>query len=478
MITHTRIIMTKMQLRPYQEKLVNEVRQHFGDGKKRVLMQSPTGSGKTVTFAHIVTSAVAKGKKVLVMAHRQELILQAHKTLWKYGVKAGVIMAGYDADPRASVQVASVQSLIRRLDQYKHFDLIVTDECHHATSATYLKIFANYPKAFVLGVTATPCRIDGKGLGDLFEVLVHGEQVQNLIDMGNLVLPKYITTPSPFNLEGIKITGGDYNKRQLSKAVIDAQIQGDLVNHWLEFAEGLQTIVFAVDCEHSRQIVNQYRQSGIKAEHIDANTPFAERSDIIKQFAAKKIQILSNVSIFTEGFDLPEIACVQIARPTKSLSLYFQMVGRALRPIEGKTEAIILDHAGVYHELGSVADPKIWELRETKPKEKRFRDAEQEERERNQIKFDVDTKLIMISEHTPSWIRFLNNLLIQYKEKGYQKGWVVFKFKEKYPDLTLKQYKTLARALDYHNKWAERQFYDLNARKHSEVTLRTHYGTE
>jgi superfamily II DNA or RNA helicase len=364
-------------------------------------------------------------------------------------------MAGYDPNFQADIQVASVQSLLKRLHLYKHFDLIVCDEAHHSSSNSYLKIFAAYPKAYVLGVTATPCRIDGKGLGDLFSVLVHGEQVQALIDLGNLVPPKYITTPSSFDLADVKMTGGDYNKKQLAKAVRDAQIQGDLVKHWLEHAQDLQTIVFAVDCEHSREIVEQYRQSGIKAEHIDANTHFETRARIIKQFAAKEIQVLSNVSIFTEGFDLPEIACVQIARPTKSVSLYYQMVGRALRPLAGKTEAIVLDHAGVFHELGSVADPKYWELNETKPKRARERDFEQTEREKTEIKIDVTTKLVVVCNNTPQWAKDLNGLLKSKAENNYKKGWVIHQFLKQCPAPDLIQAKTLGRALGFHHQWAD-----------------------
>jgi DNA repair protein RadD len=446
-----------MELRPYQTKMVNEVRMAMAQGARRVLMQSPTGSGKTASFCHIVSSAESKGKKVLVLAHRQELIIQSWRTLKRYGIEAGVIMAGYQESPKLSVQVASIQTLVRRLSQKHHdFDLIVYDECHHARSNTSQKVFERWEKAFVLGVTATPCRTDGKGLADVFDVLVHGPQIAELIEMGFLVAPEYVTTPHEIDLSNVKMTCGDYNRRQLAQAVRQAQIHGDLVSHWMAHARGLQTIVFAVDCEHSRSIVEEYQDAGISAAHVDGDTPSDERKRLIKAFSTGDIQVLSNVAIFTEGFDLPEISCVQIARPTKSVSFYFQCVGRALRPSPGKQKAIILDHAGVYHDLGSVAEPRSWELTGTKKKREVAPAEQKEEATERIVEFDGNVRLVKVSNHDVKWLKDLSTLLQAARESGRKKGWVSYRFVELYPSPTDEQLRVVARSLGYHWRWAER----------------------
>jgi superfamily II DNA or RNA helicase len=444
-----------MELRDYQIKMVNEVRAAMGQGVRRVLMQSPTGSGKTATFCHIVSSAESKGKTVLVLAHRQELIIQSWKTLKRYGIDAGVIMAGYKAHPTKSVQVASIQTLVRRLNHKHHdFDLIVYDEAHHARSSTSQKVFDRWPNAYVLGVTATPCRTDGKGLSDVFNTLIHGPQIAELIEMGFLVAPEYVTTPHEIDLSGVKITAGDYNRRQLAQAVRQAQIHGDLVSHWMTYAKGLQTIVFAVDCEHSRSIVDEYNEAGVVAAHVDGDTPSDERKKLIKSFSDGHIKILSNVGIFTEGFDLPEIACVQIARPTKSVSFYFQCIGRALRPANGKTKAIVLDHAGVYHDLGSVAEPRTWELTGTKKKREKEAADQKEESSERIVEFDGTVRLVKVENGDTKWLKDLSSLLKSARDLGRKKGWVSFRFVELYPDPTDEQLKVVARALGYHWKWA------------------------
>lgn len=458
-----------MKLRDYQADLIDRVRKEFALGRKKVLMQSPTGSGKTVTFVHIVSNAIAKGKKVLLMAHRKELIEQAWKTLKKAGITAGIIMAGIAENLNLSVQVASVQTLARRLDRpLPEFDLIVIDECHRSRASTYHAILDRFPRAFILGVTATPCRLDGKGLGDLFESLVHGEQIASLIDQGHLVRPIYASTQG-IDLSGVKITAGDYNKAALIEAVHRSKINGELVDHWRKFADGKQTIVFAVDCEHSREIVNAYTKAGISAAHVDGESPPDYRRHIIEKFGAKEITVLSNVNIFTEGFDIPAIECVQLARPTKSVALYFQMVGRALRPSEGKTHAIILDHVNAYHDHGSVADPLLWELEMSKKKRSREvgdRDEEDRPIKERIINADGSIQLVIVGENEDTeWLKKLQELVGIMARNGYKKTWVYHKFIKHYPNPTREQLKVMAKAIKCHWKWAERMFESLQQKQ-------------
>ena len=450
-----------MQLRDYQQDLIDRTRQEFALGRKKVLMQSPTGSGKTVTFVHIIANAIAKGKKVLILAHRKELIEQAWRTLKKADIVAGIVMAGIGENLNLSVQVASVQTLVRRLDRpLPDFDLIVIDEAHHTSSNSYTTILSRFPKAFVLGVTATPCRLDGKGLGDLFESLVHGEQISALIDQGHLVKPIYASTEG-LDLSGVKITAGDYNKAALIDAVHTSQINGELVSHWRQFANGMQTIVFAVDCEHSREIVQAYTDAGISAAHVDGESPPDYRRHVIEKFGAKEITVLSNVNIFTEGFDIPSIECVQLARPTKSISLYFQMIGRALRPNEGKTHAIVLDHVNAFHDHGSVADPFLWELEITRKKRSREvgeTDPDKPIKERI-INADGSIQLVLVGENEDiEWLKKLQELVGIMAKNGYERTWVYHRFIRDFPDPTLEQLNIMGKAIKCHWKWAARMF--------------------
>jgi superfamily II DNA or RNA helicase len=449
-----------MELRDYQVEAISGVRESYRKGNTRVLMQQPTGAGKTVTFSWIANQTVRNGKRVLILVHRNELIEQSSKTLTRYGLEVGVIAAGYKPQPDLPAQVASVQTLVRRLNKdWCDPDLIITDECHHATASTYQAIGERFPRARHLGVTATPIRLDGKGLADIYQDLVHGLQVGELVERGSLVPPRYITTPGEIDLSQVKITAGDYNKRQLIQAVRQAQINGDLIQHWQKYAEGLQTIVFCVDIEHAIEVLREYEAIGVSSAVIDGKTPPDIRRSLIEEFRNKQKLVLINVGIFTEGFDLPSIACVQLARPTKSVSLYYQMIGRALRPEEGKTEAIILDHAGLFHDMGSVTDPVRWELNTTKFKTKKQLDEEaaaEEEKMRGKariIDFDGTVLLVPVPEGNNDWLKDLDFLIKRSQNEGYKKAWVVNEFKRLYSTPTEVQMKTLGRALGYHHRW-------------------------
>ncbi|MGL5064681.1 MAG: DEAD/DEAH box helicase [Microcoleus sp.] len=450
-----------IELRDYQVKVIDEVRTAYRTGNSSVLMQQPTGAGKTVTFSWIANKTVQNGKCVLVLVHRNELVNQSFETLSRYGLQPGIIAAKHKEEPDLPVQVASVQTLVRRLDKdWKEPDLIIVDECHHANSSTWLKIFNRFPKAKNLGVTATPIRLDGKGLGDIYQHLVHGPQVQELIDMGNLVPPTYITTPNEIDLSQVQITAGDYNKRQLVQAVRQAQLNGDVVPHWRKYADGLQTIVFCVDLEHAGEVLVEYEMAGIPAAVIDGKTPVDIRQKVIEQYRQRKIIVLINVGIFTEGFDLPAIACVQLLRPAKSVSLVYQMIGRALRPDGIKTEAIVLDHAGLFHDMGSVADPVRWELNTTRFRtQKQLEKEAAEEEAKNKgkariIDFDGTVRLVPIPEDMDrTWLKDIDNLIKSANAANYKKGWITHQFMKLYPTPNEVQLKTLGRALGYHHRW-------------------------
>ncbi len=348
------------ELRPYQLQAISQIKAAWQRGLYAVLFQAPTGTGKTVTFCEIVRQAVAEGKRCLIVAHRVELINQTVAHLKENGIAAGVIMADHPAAPQQMVQVASIQTLARRPPPPA--DLVVIDECHHAIADSYARLWKKYPKALFLGVTATPIRLSGQGFADLFEVLIPSPQIKWFIAEGYLVPIKYFVGVSP-NVERVKVQMGDYSLKQLGQAIKTApSIIGNLVASYKKHAWGKSMILFGVDVAHSKDIAARYNAHGIPAAHIDATTPARERQMILQQFKAKEIWVLCNAEIVTEGVDIPSCEVIQLARPTKSLVLALQMIGRVTRPFEGKKYGIVLDHAGLWQEHGLPTMDREWAL--------------------------------------------------------------------------------------------------------------------
>lgn len=355
-----------MELRLYQQKFVRDIENAL-ESHRTVMAQLPTGGGKTVCFVKLIEDAVNEKKRIMLLVHRKELITQAANKLFKQGVNVGFITAGANPTYSRPVQLASIQTLIRR-DMPKNIDLVITDEAHHCTANSYRTVYENYPNAKLLGFTATPCRTTGSGFEDIYEKMVCGPTVQTLIAAGFLVKPKIYASPLRQDLDKVKKTAGDYNEKALAEMVDKSTLVGDLVKQWYRYSEGKKTVVFAVNVEHSKHIVERYNASGIPAAHIDGTTPSEVRDRVLRQFAEGKYLVLSNVGIVTEGFDVPAIECVQLARPTKSLSLYLQMVGRGLRPAGDKEQAIILDHANAVFEHGFPEEDREWTLKGVKKK--------------------------------------------------------------------------------------------------------------
>lgn len=325
--------MGEIVLRKYQAEGISLLRKEISGGKKRVILRLSTGAGKTALIGQVIKSAVGKGRHVLFLVHLRELVKQASAHLDRIGVGHGVIMAGEQTDHAQSVFVASIQTYNRRIELEDHFgdrlfkkrgDLIICDESHHCLSATYRKTLEQYPEAVIIGLTATPGRSDGQGLGDLFDSIVCPIEVGELIEQGYLVGADYYAPDKP-DLDKIKIQAGDYNQKQLGKAMDKTVLVGNIYEHWNRLAVGKQTIIFAVNVAHSEHIRQTFQLQGVSCAHVDAHTPEEDRRELIGAFKAKEITVLTNVGIFTEGFDAPGIECVVLARPTKSLNLYLQM---------------------------------------------------------------------------------------------------------------------------------------------------------
>lgn len=405
------------QLRPYQKEGISKIFAAWKNGKKSILFQMPTGTGKTVLFSEIVKMGSDKNRKILIAVHRIELVEQITKKLQHKGVEVGLIIAGKNSDYSKIVQVASIQTLSRR--EHPEANLIIIDECHHAKAETYKKLWEIYPDAKFLGVTATPIRLSGEGFDDIFDELIVSMPVQKFIEQGHLVPVDHFVCSSP-DLSRVKQKQGDYVTKMLSDVMMDNTVMSDLVESYSDKCPNKSAIVFAVDVEHSKEIASRYNSAGFLAAHIDAKTPKVEREEILSDFKKGKIKVVTNVEIITEGFDFPECEVVQLARPTKSLSLYLQMVGRVMRPAPSKKEGIVLDNAGLWLEHGLSVVDRDWTLKGTDKKNKNILLPA------NEIALDNDGFIREVNRYRPKEIKGLKliPLTIELKRLLYFEGFL------------------------------------------------------
>lgn len=354
-------------LRPHQERAVSELRAAFAKGHRRIIFQLPTGGGKTRIMAEIVRLARDKGNRCVLLAPRRELVYQIRKALLREGVKAGIIMAGERPDLYADVHVCSFDTLHARAIQRDKIRLpkaefVFIDEAHLAVADGRKEILEAYPEAWHLGFTATPARGDGRGLAEIADHLVIGVSMQELIEQGYLLQPRYFA-PSEPDLKKIKLNkDGDYQEKQLGKVMDTPKLIGDIVDNWERIASDRSTVVFCVNRKHSRHVAEEFTSRGYTAEHLDGETPLEERAAILARVERGETQVLCNVFVASYGLDIPRLSCAVLARPTKNLTLYLQTVGRVMRPFDGQDDCIIIDHAGAVAENGFAEDPHPWSL--------------------------------------------------------------------------------------------------------------------
>ena len=354
----TRIV----QLRPYQQQAIDDLRMAYRSGARAPLLVAPTGMGKTVIFAAITQSAADRGRQVLILVHRRELIHQASAKLTAIGVDHGVIAAGI-TPANAPVQVASVQTLARRLHRITaQPDLIVIDEAHHAISSTWGNAISHWPDAFRLGVTATPVRQDGRGLGMVFDRLVIGPSTADLISNGFLCPARIYAPPAVADLSGLRTRGGDYTPEQAAERMDRPTVTGDAIAHYQSLAAGQRAIAFCCNVNHAEHVCAAFKHGGIKAATLLGSTDPLRRTAVVADFAAGSLQVLVTVDVVSEGFDCPAAEAAILLRPTQSEGLYLQQVGRVLRPAPSKTHAVVLDHVGNVHRHGFPDDHRDWSL--------------------------------------------------------------------------------------------------------------------
>lgn len=377
--------MTIPTLRPYQQQVYGDICQSWNQGARNTLLVLPTGAGKSVTL-----SQVAHDHQGLscVIAHRQELVSQLSMSLARFEVMHRIIAPKnviasivrehqiefgrtyYNANAPAAV--AGVDTLVARRDALSRWALQVTlwitDESHHLLRENkWGTATSMFPHARGLGVTATPQRADGKGLGahsdGVFHAMIVGPSVHDLMQMGNLCRYRIVAPPGDFDADHIKITAsGDFSGKEMREAARKSHIVGDVVEHYLRFAAGKTGITFATDVETANEIAEQYRQAGVPCQAVSAETPEHVRNDFVRRFKRGDLLQLVNVDLFGEGFDLPNLEVVSMARPTMSLAVVMQQMGRALRPSPGKDRALIIDHVGNVKRHGLPDIPRRWTL--------------------------------------------------------------------------------------------------------------------
>ncbi|MEH1978033.1 MAG: DEAD/DEAH box helicase [Nostoc sp.] len=353
------------ELRDYQHQWIKDIWNSWENGNRRVLAQLPTAAGKTVCFAHISHKFFDQGKQVLVIAHRIELISQAAEKLSEIiGEPVGIIKAGVLANPERRIQVASVQTLSRRevLDLPMNIGLLILDEAHHATALSYRRLIEHYESAQILGVTATPQRIDGQGFVDLFDDLVIGIDTAQLIQAGYLSKFRLFATNQTISTLGVAKSRGDFRAKELAVAVTSQIGVSEILENYFKYARNLRTVIFACSLEHSRALAAEFSRNYISAEHLDGKTPPQERLEILQRFRNGITQVITNYEILTEGFDCPNIECVYCVRPTESSTLWLQMLGRVLRTYTLKPTAVIIDITDNWKKHGLPDEARKWSL--------------------------------------------------------------------------------------------------------------------
>lgn len=357
-----------MQLRDYQESWINQIRGQYQLGHKAVLGVLPTGGGKTVCFCYVVNAASKKGNRAIILVHRNELINQTSNALKAMSIPHGRIEARRQINLSYPVQVASVQTLARRLHHVppEFAQLLVVDEAHHSNAGTWAKVIKHFDRAKLLGVTATPIRGDGRGLGEWYEQMVIGPSSSELTESGYLAKSK-VYSPPGFDAKGIHKKMGDFDIKEAEFRV--GMIMGDIVGHYEKYLKGQTAIAFCCSVAHAEAVARLFQSAGIPAASIDGTMSNEQRADLLTALGHGRIKILTSCALIGEGVDVPTVGGCILLRPTESVSLHLQMIGRCLRPSGNKT-AVILDHVGNTLRLGHHLENREWTLQGIKKSDK------------------------------------------------------------------------------------------------------------
>ena len=436
---------------PYQQELIDKARNSLAKGNKSVLIVSPAGSGKSIVIAEIARLAINKGGHVMFMVHRKELVEQIKETFLK------------DEIDLSHTTIMTVGRIKNRLGKLPKPTLIITDETHHSLAKTYQTIYEYYSDVPRLGFSATPWRLSGKGLKDVYDDMVIGPSVKWLIDNHYL---------APFKMYGFqadtsdlkKSSTGDYTKKSMDD-MANKIIHGDIIRNWKDKANGRKTIVYCQSIEFSKKVAQWFNDAGIPAKHADSKTPAKERDEIMDKFREGKIKVLCNVDLVSEGFNVPDCSCVIMLRPTQSLVLYIQQSMRSMRYVKGKT-AIIIDQVENYKNFGLPDADRQWSLNDRKKKKSssktigpairtcdecfavipaqvtvctvcgaeikvKKKKVEIDEKAKLQEVTDFKLEVNNLLTKKPSELKTIGELKAYAKAKGYKPGWLYFQQKKR-----------------------------------------------
>lgn len=435
-----------MPLRAYQNELLDKTRQAYIQGYQAPCIVSPCGSGKSVMMAEMAKCATDKGNRVLFLVHRQELCEQIFRTFVKWGVNMHLC------------QIGMVQTISRWLERTPKPKLIITDENHHSLASSYKKIYGYWPDVPRIGVTATPIRLNGSGLGDVNDILIMGPTVKQLIEWGNLSPFRYYA-PKVIDTSKLRIKNGDYVQADVNELFNQNAIYGDVIGHYKKLSDGLRAVCYCAGIEQSKKMAFEFSKAGIVARHLDGDTPKDARSKVVQQFRDGEIKILCNVDLISEGFDVPDCNTAILLRPTQSLALYIQQAMRCMRYKPDKT-AIIIDHVGNVNRFGMPDMDREWSLAAKKKGSKSrveevpirqcmecfavFRQEdracpncgwkpEKQVREIDEIKneelVEVEEQPFILDYRQPEDCHSLAELQELAKNRGYKSGWAWFQAK-------------------------------------------------
>ena len=365
-----------MSLRPHQAKALDDLRAAYRAGHRAPVLVMATGGGKSHTAADIIRSAVARGRRVWFMAHLREILDTTSAKLTAEGIAHSYIMAGRAYDQAAPVHVVMVQTAVRRIDNLPRPDLIVIDECHLAVANTYRQVVEAVGNPTLLGLTATPARLDGRGLREMFDTLVQSCDTADLQAQGLLVPIRYYA-PSRPDLSGIRTVAGEYAQGELADRMNRPSITGDAVAHYARLAHGRPCVVFCTSVRHAEDTADAFRQAGYRATAISGETATDERTGALERLRSGDLDVVVNCQLWVAGVDCPVIGCVILLAPTKSVTKYLQSIGRGLRTAPGKADLVVLDHAGNAFTHGLPTEPREWNL-DAAPKKPKLREDEVE----------------------------------------------------------------------------------------------------
>lgn len=466
-----------IQLYDYQDQYITEIKKHFANGKKRIVLCSATGSGKTVMFSYMTKQAFEKNKRILILTDRKELFSQSSGSLVRMGLKCTEIKPNVKVDFSHSLYVGMVQTVMRRISKPEYqellqsLDLIILDEAHKAIFDPIFKFVSS--KTFVIGATATPHR-EGKqeSLEKFYDEIVQVIDTPDLIDKGKLSPCR--TYGVKVDLSGVKTKGGDYDEKSMADKFSEIKLFHGVYENYIRICKGKKAIVFAPNVESSRELVEDWKLKGLPIEHVDCYMSDLERKQKIEWFTNTDGAIISNYGILTTGFDVPNIEVVILYRATKSLPLFLQMAGRGSRIAQNKIDFTLLDFGNNVKTHNYWEYPRQWSLKKKEKKEgaapikecpscsfllhapimvcpecgHEFEKSEKEKEE------EVFAELVLMSG--PNIIKLANKATIKeliqiQKAKGYKKSWIFHYLK------TAEDFKEYGKIMQYHYKWALRQ---------------------